>query len=100
MVLAKEDGYLLVYDEAGELVHSELVGEPIRAVASVASGSGGRLVAAALPGRIVAFDLTGKRQWVVVEGEYTRLLSPGDEGRLVALGDGAIVEAFDVGQAG
>ena len=56
IMLAKADGYILVYDEAGALVHTELVGEAIRALALVALPGGGRALAAALPGRIVAYS--------------------------------------------
>lgn len=97
IVLAKEDGYILVYDGAGTLLHSRLVGEPVRAVA-VVQGAQGPVIAAALPGRIALYsgDLTNERE--LAGGEY-RLLEPGDEaGMLLAAGEGAVLTAVKCGQ--
>jgi hypothetical protein len=96
VILAKQDGYLLVYDEAGQLVRRELVGEPVRAVAAVRRPDGQVLLAAALPGRIVGFDPTFARSSVLAVGEYTRLALASQEGVLLAFGEQARIDAFEV----
>ena len=85
IVLAKEDGYVLAYNEAGELARKILIGQPVRAIAHV----GSRLVAA-VPGRLI--DVAD--QATLALGEYRRLAVVGDT--LVAMGDGGVVDAFDL----
>lgn len=94
VLLAKHDGYLLVYDDAGALTHSVLLGTPVRAVAAVPLNAGGHTVVAALPGRLLDLgkDLTGRD--VVAVGEYHRLAAPGRPGVLLAFGNGAVIDAF------
>ena len=81
--MAKEDGYVLIHNEAGDRQKKILVGEPVRAIAAL-----GKTLAAAVPGRIL--DLPSGR--TVAGGEYLALDVIG--GKLVALGEGGVVEAF------
>lgn len=92
-VLGKADGYLLVYDAAGELARSLLVGEAVRAVA-VVSGSAGPRVVAALPGRLVAYSPALEEPQVVAVGEYARLEAADEPGVLLAAGADATLTAF------
>ena len=96
VILAKQDGYILVYDDSGDMTHSELVGEPISAIAAVPMPHGKCVLAGALPGRIVRFDLATGRHAIVAVGGCSRLASAGSEGVLLAFGDGATIEAFDL----
>ncbi|MBU0606800.1 MAG: PQQ-like beta-propeller repeat protein [Armatimonadetes bacterium] len=97
IVVAKEDGYLLVVDGAGNVRQSRLVGEPVRDVA-VVRGAGGPMVAAALPGRIVGLkpDLTGEA--VLAAGDYTKLAAGEAPGVLLATGQGATISALSCGK--
>jgi hypothetical protein len=94
IVVAKQDGYVLVYGEGGELKQSRLVGEPVRAVA-VLPGSG-RIVAA-LPGRLVLLGAEEGVQ-VVAPGEYTKLIVAQQAGLLIAVGQSAGLDAFGLGE--
>jgi len=94
IVLAKQDGYVLVYSEKGKLIKSALVGEHVRAVAAMSSDDGRKTVVAALPGRLARFspDLT---EWVTIAvGEYHRLATLDRDNLLLAFGDGAVIDAF------
>jgi len=94
VVLAKEDGYLLVYSETGELLRSELIGEPVRAVAAVKTSEGKAALVAALPGRLVRFDPGSGKQSVIAVGEYTKLAAAEGGSVLLAVGARATIEAF------
>lgn len=94
VIVAKQDGYLLVYDEAGNLRQSVLMGEPVRAVAAVPVAGGTPRVVAALPQRLVRFAADLTNPTIVAPGEYRWLAAPGQEGLLWAFGDGAVIDAF------
>ncbi|MEI6501302.1 MAG: PQQ-binding-like beta-propeller repeat protein, partial [Armatimonadota bacterium] len=96
IVLAKEDGYLLVYDGAGALLQSRLMGEPARSVAIV-PGAQGPVIVAAMPGRVLALkpDLTGDA--VLASGEYTRLIAAETPGIVLAAGKCATIRALACG---
>ncbi len=94
VILAKQDGYLLIYNEAGKLIRSVLMGEQVRAVAIVSWDNGRQAIVAALPGRLARLnpDLT---EWTTIsEGEYQRLAVPDRDGLFLAFGDGAIIDAL------
>jgi hypothetical protein len=96
VVVAKEDGWLLVYDEAGRVTRQLLLGEGLRAVTAVPTAAGRTLVVVALPGRLEAVDLEAGTTRVLATGDYLRLL-PGDRpGVLWACGARATVEAWAV----
>lgn len=92
-VLGKADGYLLIYNAAGELARSLLVGEAVRAVA-VVGGSAGPRVVAALPGRLMAYSPALAQPQVVGVGEYVRLEAADEPGVLLAAGADATLTAF------
>jgi len=94
VALAKEDGYVLVYDGAGELIRSELVGEPVRAVATVNTPVGEPVLTAALPGRLVRLGVAVGRYSTLAVGEYSKLASTADGTVLLAVGEGAVIDAF------
>ena len=52
IILAKQDGYLLVYNEEGKLIRQVVVGEQIRAMAVASSDDGRQVIIAALPKRL------------------------------------------------
>lgn len=94
VILAKQDGYLLIYDDAGKLVKSVLIGEQVRSIGAVSSGDGRQIVVAALPKRLVRFspDLA---EWVTIApGEYQRLAVTGRDSLLLAFGDEAVIDAL------
>jgi hypothetical protein len=94
VILAKQDGYVLIYSETGKLIESVLVGEQVRAIAAISSDDGGKTIVAALPGRLVRFspDLT---EWATIAAaEYHRLAVLDRDDLLLAFGDGAIIDAF------
>jgi len=97
VVLAKEDGYLLVYDETGRLRRRVWVGEPVRAVAVVPRPGRPPLVAAALPGRIVGFGPSWAEPTVLAVGDYGKLAPSGQAGVLFAFGERAWLEALELG---
>ncbi len=82
LAVAKHDGFVLVFDDAGQLQRQVLLGEPGRAVA-VVPGRQTATVVAALPDRLVR--LAGDEAVVLVTGEYERLLTTGAPGELVAV---------------
>lgn len=92
-VLGKADGYLLVFNAAGELLHSLLVGESVRAV-TVANGSAGPRVVAALPGRLVTYSPALEAPQVLAVGEYVRLEAADDPGVVWAAGADATLTAL------
>jgi len=95
VVLAKEDGYLLVYDEEGVLSHRELLGEPARAATVVRLWDGAPAVAVALPDRIALWR-PGWTTRTIATGSFSRLACLGDGQRLVGFGQGGIIEAWDL----
>jgi len=92
LALAKEDGYVLVFNEAGELRHSAFVGEPVRAIAPLPGGK----LALALPGRIVRYDAATGAQEPLATGDYRRLALCEGKPVLLAFAPGARVDAYRV----
>ena len=94
VILAKQDGYLLIYSEAGKLIRSVLMGEQVRSVAIVSSDDHKQVVVAALPGRLVRLN-PGLTEWATIAGgEYRRLAVPDDDNLLLAFRNGAAIDAF------
>jgi hypothetical protein len=94
VILAKQDGYLLIYDETGKLIKSVLIGEQVRSIAAVPSGDGRQIVVAALPKRLVSFSLDLAEWITIAPGEYQRLAVTGKDGLLLAFGDEAVIDAL------
>ena len=95
-VVAKEDGWLLVYDEGGKVVSQHLIGEGLRAVTAVPTADGRMVIAVALPGRIETVDLGSGTRQVLTPGDYVRLLPGARPGVLWACGTRAAVDAWEV----
>lgn len=98
VVVAKADGYLLVYDEAGKLKQSVLVGQGIRSLAAVTTPGGKTRLVAALPGRLVTFAPGLSDPATLAFGEYERLQAGRQPGRVLACKEGAVVEAIPVAE--
>ncbi|MFC1713203.1 hypothetical protein ACFL6S_06030 [Candidatus Poribacteria bacterium] len=94
VILAKQDGYLLIYSEAGKLIKSVLMGEQVRAVAIVSSDDGRQVVVAALPGRLVRLNPNLTEWATIAEGEYRRLAVLDEDNLLLAFRDGAVIDAL------
>jgi hypothetical protein len=94
VILAKQDGYLLIYDEAGKLIESVLIGEQVRSIAAVPSGGGRQIVVAALPKRLVRFSPDMADWSTIAQGEYQRLAVTGRGSLLLAFGDEAAIDAL------
>ena len=94
VILAKQDGYLLIYSEAGKLIRSVLMGEQVRAAAIVSSDDGRQVVVSALPRRLARLNLDLTEWATIAEGEYRRLAVPDRHGLLLAFGDGAVIDAL------
>lgn len=94
VLLARPDGYLLVYDGSGQPQRQVWVGELVRAVAAVPRADGSILLAAALPGRLVGFDPALPQPSLLAVGEYSKLAPSGQPGVLLAFGQQAWIEAY------
>ncbi len=95
-VVAKEDGWLLIYDQAGKVQWQFLFGEGLRAVSIVPTAAGGGRLALALPGRIEAVEADSGARRVLAVGNYARLLPGERPGVLWACGVRATVDAWEV----
>jgi len=93
-VVAKRDGFLLVFSEAGEIVRRTRVEEMLDCAAAVRTADGTLRLVAATDSRIILFDADLGNPVEVAPGTATKLVALTEAGTFAALRPSGTVDVF------
>jgi hypothetical protein len=95
-VVAKRDGFVLAFNEAGEIVRSTRVDELLECATVVALPDGASRLVAATDDHLILFDADLRNPVAIADGTGTKLVALAEPGAFAALRPTATIDVFRI----